>query len=128
MLSSSPALLQITVLFLRNTLLGTPSRASHWRLNFSLLKNEDFFKERLNTFLEINIGSVDDPRFLWDAIKGCIRDSSTAFSSHLNISRLSRIVELENVLTQLVAQQQVACSEALQGRIAVTITELFVKM
>lgn len=76
------------------------------------------------TNIDFNAGSVDDPKFLWDAIKGCIRDSSISFSSHLNKSRLSRITELENTLTQLEAQQQTTYSKALQGRTAVTRTEL----
>ncbi len=66
----------------RFILLGTPPRAPHWRFNISPLKNEDFcisLKEKLNTFIDVNTGSVDDPRFLWDAIRGCIRDSSISF-------------------------------------------------
>ncbi len=91
------------------TLLDTPPRSPHWQLSVSLLKNGDFctfLKEKLNTFIDVNAGSVDDPRFLWDAIKGCIRDSSISFSAHLNKSRLNKITDLENTLTQLEAQQK----------------------
>lgn len=111
----------------RFTLLGTPPRAPRWRFNVSLLKNDDFctfLKEKLNFFIDVNAGSVDDPRFLWDAIKGCIRDSSISFSSHLNKSRLKKITELENALAELEVQQQSTYSDAVQGRIAVTKTEL----
>lgn len=65
-----------------------------------------FSQKKLNTFNDVNAGSVDDPRFVWDAIKGCIRDSSISFSSHLNKSRRNKINELENTLTQLQAQHQ----------------------
>lgn len=55
--------------------------------------------------------------FIWDIIKGCIKDSFE-FSS-LNKSRL-RITVLENTLTQLEADQATH-SKALLGRIAVGV-------
>ncbi len=41
-----------------------------WRFNTTLLKQEEFrtqFGEKFKTFLEINAGSADDPRILWDS-------------------------------------------------------------
>uniref|UniRef100_A0A3B4V253 exodeoxyribonuclease III n=1 Tax=Seriola dumerili TaxID=41447 RepID=A0A3B4V253_SERDU len=97
----------------RFTLQGTPTRVPRWRFNTSLLKNEDFLyflRRNLNIFININVGSVDYPRFVWDAIKGSIRDSSITYSSHLNKNRIKKITELETTLTQLEAQQQWANS------------------
>ena len=109
------------------TLLGTPPRASRWRFNTSLLKNEDFcvfFSNALTLFIELNIGSVGDPRILWDAIKGSIRDSSISFSSHLKKSRLLKINKLEGALAQLEARRQSTQTDALLAEISATRTEL----
>ncbi len=51
-------------------------KSRRWRFSTSLLNNNDFcneFQLKLHDFLNINDGSVDDPRILWDAIKGFIR-------------------------------------------------------
>lgn len=109
------------------TLLGAPPRAPRWRFNTTLLKNEDFcafFRNALTTFIEINAGSVGDPRILWDAIKGSIRDSSISFSSHLKKNRLIKITELEDTLSQLEAKQQSTQTDVLLGKISATRTEL----
>lgn len=65
----------------------------------SLLQNEEFLKhlrEDLQDFININSGSVDDPRFMWEAVKGCIRNVTISFSSKLNKTRKQRIESLEN--------------------------------
>lgn len=109
------------------TLRHTPPRASRWRFNTSLLQNEEFctfLSNSLNTFIEINTGSVEDPRFLWDAIKGSIRDSTISFSSYLKKSRLRKISELEDALIQLESERQRTQSDTLLGKISTTKTEL----
>ncbi len=109
------------------SLLGAPPRPSRWQFNTSLLKNEEFsvfFRNSLTTFIDLNAGSVDDPRILWDAIKGSIRDSSISFSSHLKKNRLLKIKELEETLTELEAKWQHTLNDALLGRITVIRTEL----
>ncbi len=81
-------------------------------------------KEKLRWFIEVNTGSVNDPRFLWDAIKGCIRDSSISFASHLNKSRLNTICSLETRLNRLERLQQTSHTENVQQEINVVRTEL----
>ena len=83
-----------------------------------------FFSNALILFIKLNIGSVGDPRILWDAIKGSIRDSSISFSSHRNKSRLLKINELEGALAQLEARRQSTQTDALLAEISATITEL----
>lgn len=109
------------------TLMNTPPRASRWRFNTSLLQNEEFctfLRTNLKTFIEINSGSVDDPRFLWDAIKGSIRNSAISFSSYLKEKRLKKISELEDILARLESELQNTQVDALLGKISVTKTEL----
>lgn len=106
---------------------SAPIKASRWRFNVTLLQNKDFcamLKEKLRWFIEVNTGSVNDPRFLWDAIKGCIRDSSISFASHLNKSRLNTICSLETRLNRLERLQQTSHTENVQQEINVVRTEL----
>lgn len=109
------------------TLTNTPPRASRWRFNTSLLQNKEFctfLNNNLKTFIEINTGSVEDPRFLWDAIKGSIRDSAISFSSYLKKNRLQKISDLEDTLVQLESERQITQTDTLLGKIAATKTEL----
>lgn len=109
------------------TLMDIPPRASRWRFNTSLLQNKEFcafFRNSLKTFIEINTGSVEDPRFLWDAIKGSIRDSTISFSSYLKKNRLKKINELEITLAQLESVRQNTQTDALLREISATRTEL----
>ena len=79
---------------------GQP-RAPRWRFNASLLQNDVYITEleaELKYFIQINSTSVDDPRVLWDAIKGCIRNKTISFASNLNKSRKRRIDFLEAVI------------------------------
>ena len=81
-----------------------PKRATRWRFNLTLLQNQDFceqFEMELAEFLNINSHSVDDVRFLWDAIKGFIRNNASSYSSELNKQQLQRIHELENSVSDL---------------------------
>lgn len=59
-------------------------------------------------FLSENMGNVEnpvDPRILWNAVKGCIRNVSILFSSRLNKSRLGMIMQLESKLNTLDKEQ-----------------------
>ena len=79
-------------------------RTPKWRLNLTLLKQEDFktqFTEKLKEFLEFNIDSVDDPRILWDSIKGFIRCNATLFASNQRKARICKLRELECRLAKL---------------------------
>lgn len=60
------------------SLVSAPTKVSCWRFNTTLQQNKDFcamLKEELSWFIEVNAGSVDDPHFVWDAIKCCIQSS-----------------------------------------------------
>lgn len=57
----------------------------------------------LKDVIHINSASVDDPRVLWDAIKGCIRNKTVSFASNLNKNRKRRIDFVE---TEIVAIEQ----------------------
>lgn len=62
-------------------------RATRWRFDLTLLQNQDFceqFELELAEFLEMNCHSVDDARYLWDSIKGFIRNYASSYSSRLN--------------------------------------------
>ncbi len=51
----------------RLSLIPRPSRATRWRFNPKLLQDENFcsqFRNKFAEFIEINQGSVDDPRTL----------------------------------------------------------------
>ncbi len=79
-------------------------RAPRWRFNTFLLQNENFigqFKSSLEEFISINRDSVDDPRVVWEAVKGFIRGKCTSLASNLNKSRHYRHLELEHKLTQV---------------------------
>merc|ERR1711984_4864 len=81
-----------------------PKRAPRWRFNTTLLENKDFreqFTENLKEFLEFNVGSVDDNRILWDAVKGFIRGNVTLFSSNLRKAQTAKLQELELRLASL---------------------------
>lgn len=81
-----------------------PKRAARWRFNSTLLQNESFLremKEQLDQFLAINRPSVEDPRVLWSAVKGFIRDKTIGFASNLNKTRWQQIVDLENRIATL---------------------------
>lgn len=63
-----------------------PARAPRWRFNTTLLRDETFRKKFLNEltdFVSINKSSVDDPRILWDAVKGFIRNFTVCYASSI---------------------------------------------
>lgn len=56
-------------------------KATRWRFDLTLLQNQDFceqFELEPAEFLEMNHHSVDDARYLWDSIKGFIRNYATS--------------------------------------------------
>ena len=96
-------------------LVGSTQTPKRWRFNITLLQNADFctkFLSELDDFLSFNEGSVDDPRILWDAIKGFIVSFSTSFSSHLKKSKLAKISELEGKIATLERQLQQEFSDS----------------
>lgn len=71
--------------------------AARWRFNASLLKNEAYINQFITgfrEFVDFNVGSVEDPRILWDAIKGFIRSNTILFSSN---ARKTRSLQLQNL-------------------------------
>lgn len=61
---------------------STSAHAARWRLNTTLLKNENFkiqFEEKCTEFIQLNRESVNDPRILWDATNGFIRNNVIIF-------------------------------------------------
>lgn len=50
-------------------------RAVRWRFNASLLRDESYitqFITELQIFADLNVGSVEDPRILWDVLKALL--------------------------------------------------------
>lgn len=72
-----------------------PKRAARWWFNCALLLFLREIKEQLDQ------SSVDDPRILWSAVKGFIRDKKIGFASNLNKTRWKHIVDLENRISTL---------------------------
>lgn len=56
---------------------------------------------KLSQFININKGSVTDPRILRDAVKGFIRNNATLYESNLRRAWSSRLSELELKLSTL---------------------------
>lgn len=80
------------------TVRPSPTRATRWRFNSSLLRDELFktqFESNFSEFLEFNVGSVSDPRILWEAVKGFIRSNSTLYASTRNRERAAKLEALE---------------------------------
>lgn len=80
------------------TLGNLSKRATRWRLNSTLLGNGKYkeqFLTQLEEFLDLNIGSVEDPRILWNAVKGFIRSNTILFSSNVCKERSARLQALE---------------------------------
>lgn len=108
-------------------LINQPPRAPRWRFNPTLLRDENFcksFKTELLEFISINQGTVADPRILWDAVKGFIRNFSISFASHLKKSRMKRIADLESQLKILEGKNQASFSEQMATKIRILKTEL----
>lgn len=114
-------------LLLKASLSKLTSRAPRWRFNTTLLKNDKFcvqFKEKLGEFLEFNIGSVQDPRILWDSVKGFIRSNCTLFGSNLRKERLSKLEELETLYAALISSLQTTYSDQVDLQIKIVKKEI----
>lgn len=80
------------------TVRPSSTKAPRWRFNASLLRDETFktqFETNFSEFLEFNVGSVLDPRILWEAVKGFIRSNTTLYASTRNKERAARLEALE---------------------------------
>ena len=78
---------------------SNPARAPRWRFNTTLLRDEAFktkFSSQLSDFVSINKGSVEDPRTVWDAVKGFIRNFTVCYASNIRKARSSRLHNLES--------------------------------
>lgn len=109
------------------TLARSPIKATRWRFNTTLLKNNDYcdyFRNALKTFISENANSVEDPRILWSAIKGFVRNATISFASHLNRTRLGEINRLENELQRLEHVQQSDATEDNKKKIHTVRTKL----
>lgn len=83
---------------------SNPAWAPRWRFNTMLLRDEPFktkFSSQLTDFVNINKGSVDDPRILWDAVKQFIRSFTVCYASNIRIVFFSRLHDLEFKLSAL---------------------------
>ncbi|XP_068107367.1 alpha-protein kinase 2 isoform X1 [Hyperolius riggenbachi] len=86
----APISLQITTSLLKK-------KTFHWRLNESLLLNEDTkleLQSSLREFFELNEGSVDKLSILWEAHKAYIRGQCIALGSNKKKQRLLRSAAL----------------------------------
>lgn len=90
---------------LSSTTLGNLSqRAVRWRFNTSLLKDETYISQfitELDMFTSFNVGSVEDPRILWDALKGFIRSNAILYCSSKHKAKSHHLKNLETELSRL---------------------------
>ncbi len=85
-------------------IISNPARAPRWRFNTSLLRDETFktkFSSQLTDLVNINKGSVDDPRIFWDTIKGSIRNCTVCYASNIRKTRSFRLHNFEFKLSAL---------------------------
>lgn len=102
-------------------------RSLRWRFNTSLLLNSQFdvdFKAKLAEFLLFNIGSVEDPIFVWEATKGFIKDFSIAFATNLKKMQNQRIDYLEKECKSLEYSLKSSFSKLTVNKLQSSKTEL----
>ncbi len=102
-------------------------RAARWRFNTTLLKNEDYKSQllsQLKDFLDFNLGSVDDPRILWNAVKGFIRSNAICFASNLRKARTAKLQALEADLARIDAVLQSNYSQQIESQREVVKKEI----
>lgn len=93
------------------------TRATRWRFNSSLLCDDAFktqFETNLSKFLEFNVGSVSDPRILWEAIKGSVRSNTTLNASLPKRQRAAKLEALEYATFDAILQHNFNPNTALQ--------------
>lgn len=91
------------------TIRPSRTKAPRWRFNSSLLRDEKFkaqFESNFREFLGFNVGSVADPRILWEAVKGFIRSNTTLYASMRNKERAAKLEALESKYATLDAALQ----------------------
>lgn len=83
--------------------LGCLSKRARWCFNTTLLKNDykSQFLFHLKEFLDFNVGSVSDPRILWDVVKGFIRSNAIRFASNMLKNRSVKLQALEADLARI---------------------------
>lgn len=103
---------------LSSTTLGKLSqRAVRWRFNSSLLRDETYISQfiaELEIFTGFNVGSVDDPRILWDAIKGFIRSNAILYCSNKRKIESLHLTDLETEFSRLDSLLQTNFSDSLE--------------
>lgn len=88
---------------------NNPKRALRWKCNLTLLQDTKFcehLKTELNAFISLNKNSVLDVRYLWDAIKGSIRNYTISYASARYRAYFQELAKLEIRLSSLISQQQ----------------------
>lgn len=83
---------------------GTRYNSTRWRLNTSLLQNEqscDFIKQETLEYWEINGGSASNPGVEWDAFKAYLRGRLIQHSSFLKKQAINRLIHLEKEIKEL---------------------------
>ena len=91
-------------------------RAARWRFNTSLLRDETYISQfitELEIFMSINVGSVNDPRILWDAIKGFIRSNAILYCSNKRKTKSLHLNKLETELSKLDSLLQIKFTDSL---------------
>lgn len=104
-----------------------PARAARWKFNITLLNNKvycDQFRYAFKDFMLFNKNSVRDIRFLWDAIKGFVRNNTISFASAQNKSHLKRITDLETRLSSLIHDQQLAFEPIIEQQLQLVKADL----
>lgn len=105
----------------------TKTKAPRWRFNTTLISKDEFcsqLKSKLQEFISFNIDSVEDFRFVWEAIKGFIKDNVTSFASFSNRSRRLKIAELERQLAFLEKAQQNSFCATRASQVSLVKSEL----
>ena len=91
-----------------------PRGPGHWKLNTSLLKNEQFvsgMKEKILSVLESDSSHIEDKRVLWDWLKFNAKDFAIKLSKQLARERRSQENILENLLESSIKELERTHSE-----------------
>lgn len=86
-----------------------PARAARWKCKITLLNNKEYcdqFRSAFEDFMLFNKNLISDTRFLWDAIKGFVRNNTISFALARNKSYLKSVTDLETSLSSLIRDQQ----------------------
>ena len=92
-----------------------------------MLQNDHFLNQLKNEskeFIDINECSVENPFFLWSAIKGFLRNNAIRFSSLLKRERLRQISDLELKCKQMENQLKNTYSSDIDSQLKAHQAEL----